>query len=246
MKKFRVTVTLMILLGSNVMIARAQTELKDPVEILKKADAACKENKAVSYEASFKGLGVDENRAPTATGTVILSGTKNQEPAKFRVTAKIQKPGSSDILEITATSDEDKFALLDVQAKKVYEDIDSQVFGSYRNGIRALTMRELILAEAYADEIKGEKQELKEPAKIKDEDCYQVYVKYGPNQEANWFFSKKDFLPRKVERNFTNRSGEKGGSELTIFNLNTAPKMDASTFKLIVPEGFTKTDDFAP
>jgi len=222
-------------------------EMTDPVEILKKADAATKQNKAVSYNAAFKGIGANEAQAPNLSGSVFLSGWNNGAPAKYRVDAKVQKPGASETRELIAAFDSDKYVFIDKKTKKVHEDIDSAVMGSNGRDIRGLWMLELIHPDAFADEIKGEKHELKESVKIGTEDCYQVFVKYAQQpQEANWFFSKKDLLPRKVERIFTTPTGEKRGVELTITDLNTAPKLEPDPFKPAVPEGFTKTDDFAP
>ena len=43
--------------------------------------------------------------------------------------------------------------------------------------------------------------ELKGSKKISGEDCYEIHVVYASENapEATWYFSKKDFLPRRVE-----------------------------------------------
>jgi len=222
-------------------------DLTDPVEILKKADAACKAAKFVQYTASFKGLNAEEARAPKVSGTVVLSGWANGRPEKWRYDLKIERPGSSDVSEATAGSDGKTFFVIDPKTKKAYEDIDPAVLGSTGRAVRGVTMAEFVHNEPFSDEINGEKQELKGVTKVGDEDCYEVLVKYKAQaQEATWFFSKKDFLPRRVDRVFTNQAGEKGGSQLIVTKLTVGPKFDNDPFKLVVPEGFTKTDDFAP
>ena len=84
--------------------------------------------------------------------------------------------------------------------------------------------------------------------KVGGEDTYHVWVKYGvQNQEADWYFSKKDFLPRRVDRLFPAREGAPaGGRSLIVTSVTPAPKFDKDPFKLDLPEGYTKSDDFAP
>jgi outer membrane lipoprotein-sorting protein len=58
--------------------------------------------------------------------------------------------------------------------------------------------------------------------------------------------AKKDFLPRRVERTFPTQGGEMGGRQTTLSDLVVNPALEKDAFKLKLPEGFTKTDDFAP
>ena len=149
--------------------------------------------------------------------------------------------------EITVGSDGKTYFLIDAKAKKVYEDIDPAVVGTAGRSVGLLTMPEYVHPEPFSDEIKGAKQELKGSTKVGDEDCYEVHVTYTEGgQEATWFFSKKDFLPRRVDRFRQMPTGEKGSSQLIVTKLTVDPKLDKDPFKLIVPEGFTKIDDFAP
>jgi len=227
--------------------AQKSADLTDPVEILKKADAASKAVDFIQYMASVKGEGAAESRVPKVSGTVVLKGWNNGAPAQARFEAKVQRPGSSDVNDVTVGSDGKTYFLIDSKEKKVYEDIDPAVVGTSGRGVRALTMAEYVHPEPFSDEIKGKKQELKGSAKVGDEDCYEIHVTYSDaGQEATWFFSKKDFLPRGVNRYFQSPTGEKGSSQLIVTKLTVDPKFDKDPFKLTVPEGFTKIDDFAP
>lgn len=228
--------------------AMKSADLTDPVEILKKADAACKAVEFIQYTASVQGSGAAESRVGKSSGTVTLKGRKSGGgPEQGRYEAKLQLPGSSDESEVTVGSDGKTYFLIDFKAKKVYEDIDPAVVGTAGRAVRALAMGEYFHPEPYSDEIKGKKQELKGTTKVGDEDCYEVNVEYEQaNVEATWFFSKKDFLPRRVDRRFQTPTGEKGGAQLIVTKLTLDPKLDKDPFKLVVPEGFTKIDDFAP
>ena len=101
-------------------------------------------------------------------------------------------------------------------------------------------MRNLVLR----DEINADKAELKEDKKIGSEECYQIDVVYkGGQLKALWYFSKKDLLPRSVER--IDREGQ-GSTVLEVTELEVDPNLPDDAFKATVPEGFKKSDDFAP
>ena len=63
-----------------------------------------------------------------------------------------------------------------------------------------------------------------------------------------WLLSKKDFLPR-LRRNVVilpNETKEWGSWEYAVTNLVPNPKLSEKPFALKVPEGYKKTDDYAP
>jgi len=227
--------------------AKKSADLTDPVEILKKADAACKAVNFVQYTASVEGSGVMESRVGKSSGTVTLKGRGAGGAAQYRYEVKLEKPGSNDVNDVTVGSDGKTYFLIDAKAKKVYEGIDPAVVGTAGRAVQGLNMGEYLHPEPFSDEINGKKQELKGTTKVGDEDCYEVNVEYGQaGMEATWFFSKKDFLPRRVDRRVQAPTGVKGGTQLIVTKLTVDPKLDKDPFKLVVPEGFTKTDGFAP
>lgn len=224
------------------------TELTDPTEILKKADEACKAVKSVKYTASTKTTGADAARIPTVDGTVILSGMKNGRPEKWRYDLKAKQAGSEETTHIVAGSDGNEFYVIDADKKTAYVDIDPAVLGGAGRFVQGITMLEYVHDTPFTDEINGEKKELKGTTKVGDEDCYEIYVKYaGQGQEANWFFSKKDFLPRRADRKFSAQGGgEANVRQLTVTSLTVDPKFDKDPFKFELPEGYTKSENFAP
>ncbi len=227
---------------------KAKAGLTDPVEILKKVDAAARAVKVVKYTAKSKGLLGAEARTPTVEGTVILSGWTNNSVEEWYYEVKVQRPGSTEVEELSAGSDADMFFLVDKAAKKAYEDIDPAVLGS-RAGImrRGMTMAEFVHPTPFSHEINARSQELKGITKIGDEECYEIHVVYAQgNQESVWFVSTKDYLPRRRDSIFIGRDGERQGTQIVLTSLEVDPKFTKSPFKLELPEGFTKTDDFAP
>jgi len=228
---------------------KGKGEMTDAKEVFQKADDAAKAVKSVKYEATSKGLGAAEARAPKLEGTAILVGWDNNTVEKWFYDVKVTPPGSSEAKAVKVAGDGENFYLLDMGEKKFYEDIDRAVIGRTGGAALALTMAEFVHPTPFSDEINGDKHEFKGTTDVAGEKCYEVHVKYANvPQEAHWFFSTKDFLPRRVDRwrPAQEEGGERGGSQLIITKLTVDPKIDDSTFKLTMPEGFTKVDDFAP
>lgn len=220
---------------------------KEAVEILKKVDDATKAVKAVRYNATAQGTGAAAARAPRAEGKVLMSGKDEQGTPKFRVEAKVQPPDSGEAKEYTAGHDGNLFYLIDPSKKMVYADIDAQILGGAGRNMGGLLMREFSHPTPFSDEINSVRAEIKGSKKIGDQDCYEILVVYREKPqplEAIWYFSKKDYLPRRVDRLVTNAAGEKGAAELSITDLIVDPKTADDAFKLVVPDGFEKTDEF--
>lgn len=251
MKTFRLAVCLSI-----CSIAFAEdapkkgADLTDAKEILKRADAAAKAVKVIKYSAVAKGLGADEARRPTVTGTAIFGGWISGGPAKYRFDVKVQKPGATDAVDYIAGTDGEIVYLVDSTAKTVYADMDPAVLGSNGRFARAILLGKIVDPDAFKDELAAEKAELKGTISVEGHDCYQVSVDFGPDRgEVSWYISKSDFIPRKSERVFPGPNGEKGGRVVTLSNvvINPKPPTDGvDPFAVVVPEGFKKTDDFAP
>jgi len=230
--------------------SKKDAELTDAKEILKRADAAAKGVKVIKYHATAKGVGADEARMPAVEGSAIFGGWVGLGPAKYRYEVKVKRPGSSDVVEYVAGSDGDIVYLIDSAKKTVYADIDPAVLGSNGRPIRSILVGKIVNPDAFKDELKAEKVELKGTTKVGDHECYEVLVNYGEDAgEGLWALSKTDFLPRRVERTFPQANGEKGGRLVTLTNVvvNPKPPLDGvDPFTLVVPAGFKKTDEFAP
>jgi len=219
---------------------------KEAVEILKKVDDATKALKVVSYKSSAMGVGWLATRVPKMEAKVIAAGKWENEPGKFRVEAKVTLPDSSESREFTAGNTGEEFFLIDPVKKLVYADLDPAVMGSDGRIIQQILMREYNHPTPFSDEVNSEKAEITGSEKIGDHDCYVINVVYRPKLEAVWYFSKKDFLPRRVDRIGISPTDERGSTQLTVTDLVVEPKNADDAFKLTVPEGYEKTDEFAP
>ena len=222
-------------------------ELTDPLEILQKADAATKAVDAVKYNVRFSGGGDAGAQAPSVEGSVLLSGWFAGAPEKFLCEAKVRQPDSRETLTLTAGSDSQVFYLIDHYAKKAHVDINPGVVGATGRAALALRVLEFVAEAPFGDEINARSRVLKGIAKIGDEECYEIDIVYAvPGApEATWFFSTRDFLPRGVLRKFKTPQGEQANQQWTLTDLVVDPKFFKDPFKLRLPSGYTRTDEFA-
>ncbi len=230
--------------------AELKTNTRDAkaLEILKKVDTSIKKVHSVQYSSRTEAMGFAAARAGSAEGTVMASETPPNGPLKYRIHVKAKRPGSEEVLEYTVGSDGDLFYLINPAKKVVYADIDPAVAGNRGQMAQGLTMREYLHPRPFDDELNADAVELVGTKPVGDQECYVVRVVYqGGQGESIWFFSKKDYLPRRREVLFANpATGEKGRRIITLSNVVVAPKFYDDPFKLVVPHGFKKTDDFAP
>lgn len=216
------------------------------MEILKKSEAALRQVKLARYQAQYEGTGWVKQYVADIEGSALLGEPSKYDITRFRCEVKLTPPKSSETLELTVGCDGDLFFLIDPQAKMVYADIDQAVLGAQQRNVQRVLLQDFVAKEPLADDLKAEKVELKEATKVGDEVCYQIHVTRSETQEVNWFVSKKDWLPRRVDRVYKNPQGEQGTTRLVITNLVAESTFRAAPFKLNVPDGFTKTDEFAP
>ena len=227
--------------------ARDPGELTDPMEILKRADAAIKKVDRVSYNADYKATEWITAFVPAVTGKVVMGERSKHDIDRFFCQVKLQSAKSSETSEYTAGSDGDVFFVIDPKTKTAHQDMDPAVLGSEARNIQRVLLREFSAPDPFDDELKAEEIELKGSKPIGDEMCYEVYVKAKDAPPAMvWHFSTTDFLPRRVTRIYKNDEGQEGTTELTLSDLVVNPKSAKDPFKLTVPPGFKKTDEFAP
>ena len=229
--------------------AETKTDSDDAKAILKKSAAAVKKVKTVRYQADYLATAWIIPFVPKVKGKVLMGQQSESENNRFRCDVKLQMPNSDEVQELTAGCDGDLYFLLDPVSKMAYEDIDPAVMGRHDRNVQRVLMPVFGAPEPFKDELEAESVELKETVTIEGEPCYEIHVPKEAPPSLIWYVSKKDLLPRRVVRVYPSREdpkGEDGTTQLTIFKLEVNPKLDKDPFKLHVPEGFTKTEDFAP
>jgi hypothetical protein len=227
-------------------VKKKATDKNKAIDILKKADAAASAVKVVRYDAKFEPVGWLTDFADPVEGRVVLGGEYFRQVERFRYDVKVKGSGSSEKRRLSIGSDGNTYYLIDHDKKTVLVGTDGdRVLSGVSRWVRRFGMVEFVHPTPFSYEITADLVELQETRKIGDQECYQIHVVYADNVgEAVWFFSKKDYLPRRVDRiRYNRQSGEKGILRSTLTNLTADPKFIDDPFKLRVPEGYTKTVD---
>jgi len=243
--------TALLAVGLVTAVALAGDEpagkMTDPVEILKKADTAAKEVKAVCHSTTFAPSGAAVGRQPEIQGKGCYSGFVGMLPELFQFEFETKSTGDQPTRSYTMGTDGEEFYLVDHNQKKAYVDLDPQVMGRAGQMGRGVAMIEFVHNTPFSDEINGKSHKLLGIEKVGDEPCYKIEVEYNnAAQTAVWYFSINDLLPRRVDRTMRQGEGPTFGTSQVVTNLKILKSLDADKFKLKLPEGYEKTDDFAP
>lgn len=212
------------------------------IDILKKVDAAAKAVKAVSYHGRIEEAGRFCSTLSLVEGDVLMVGDGvRPQPSKCRVASRTKLVGSDQVREMTIAYDGETVWVLDATDKKAYQSTEPDVLGPVgKSALAWLMMIEFVHPTPFSDEINAEKAELKGETKVGDEECYHIHVKYRDARglESAWYVSKKDYLPRRVDRLRPTLEGDMSVRTLIVTDLVVDPELTDGSFKLVVPEGF--------
>lgn len=226
--------------------AAAGEKPNEAIEILKKVDAAIKAVDSVRYDVTTKPEGIATNFISVAEGSATMKGWNGSIPEQFYAQVKTTMPGTEDPLELSGGGDGETFFIINHTTKKAYEDMDPGVMGSGARALQATAMLEFVHDTPFDDELNADSVELQGIEKVGEEECYKIYVVYAGGQgTTTWYFSKKDYLPRRRTRYFDLPEG-KGSLEIVISNLETDPEVSPDLYKLQLPEGYEQVDEFHP
>ncbi|MCP4201332.1 MAG: PQQ-binding-like beta-propeller repeat protein [bacterium] len=218
----------------------------EALRILRKVDAATKAVSGVRYKATSKPSGAATNFAAPTAGDALMFGWTGTGPENFHTNVKSTRVGSDEPIELTAGGDGDLYFLIDHKTQKAYVDMDPNVTGSGGRTLGNIRMIEFIHPTPFDDEINGDKAELMGTENVAGVECYKIHVTYAGGQgESTWFFSTQDYLPRRRIRIFNTPQGE-GAIDITVSELSVDPDVVPAAFKLELPEGYERVDDFAP
>ena len=217
------------------------------VAILAKADAAIKRVKGVRYHAVVTAGGVRAKYFPKISGTAAFYGDLSEGFRHFFFDVTLQPADGGSTRRLTTGGNGEMFFLIDWHNHSAYEDMDIQVIGADGRREPAITMIESIHPPPFIQEIAGERDQLLDTVLGGMQACTVMHFVAGVyGQEATWYFSKKDFLPRRVRRSFPIQPGKRAYRDYVITDLEVDPAFDELLFKLALPKGFKKKDEFAP
>ena len=221
-------------------------ELTDAKAILQRVAEALKKTPMVSYRAEYKVTGWATAFVPNMEGPVVIGKQSELKIQRYHCQLKVQKDGSSDVREFTAGSDGENFFVIDPKTKTAHQDIDPGVLGANGWAISQIMIPEFGAPDALDKLLKTAQVEIKGTKIIGEEDCLEIRIQADDPQDAVWTVSKKDFLPRRISAVFKNGAGVESTADLILHDFKVNPTFAKSPFELVVPEGYKKTDDFAP
>ncbi len=231
--------------SAGVDLSASAGQLNDPVEILRRADAAARAVDVVKYDLVIETTGGAKERMGSLKATIVGTGYWDGLPLKFVIEGEHLPAGASEARRFTAGSDGNLYYLVDHGAKTAHEELELGVLGSFARPVNFSVVTEFHDPDALSEEIAGTAHELRASRQIGGADCYAVHVVYdsqGYSSEATWYFSKKDFLPRRYHFSYELPDGEKGTFLFILSNLAVEPELDPEVFQLKLPEGYSKTD----
>ncbi|MEK6642913.1 MAG: redoxin domain-containing protein [Planctomycetota bacterium] len=220
----------------------------DAKEIVKAADDATKEVQGISYDAESFGEGALADQSPHIKGSFKLKKPKSSmlgaltggSIPPMRCEGTLKRPGGEEVVKFRVATD-GKIAYAIDDDKKTFTKADMpEGAQSLRAGL-ALLFQEYAHPTPFSDELKGERK-YEGIKNVGDEECHVIYVTYSGGQgEARWYFSKKDSLPRRVDR-VVKRDDDVGTRVLQITNVEVDPEFKKGTFKLKLPEGYKERE----
>ena len=232
-----------------VLPAAARADDPDVKEILKTADDATKDVKGVAYEAEFFGEGALADDLPHIKGKVKLKKPKagmlgemlgGATMPQMRIEGTVKR-GSDEERHFKIATDGKTAYAIDDEHKTVTKG-DMPEAARILNTGRTLMMLEYAHPTPFDDEIKGEAK-YEGTKKIGDQECDVIYVVYAAQagQDARWYFSKEDHLPRRVDR-IRKRGEETGASVTVVTKLEVDPEFGKGAFRLKTPEGYKEKE----
>lgn len=222
------------------------TSSSEAVAVLDKAREAMKSLKAVRYRAEYRPTGWLTAWVPEISATVLLAGQSSWKIDRFHFDGTVQPPKADKAQKVVAGCDGDTYFLVHDESKTVYEDIDPAVLGASGRSIPRAVLSAFTSGDPLSDERDAKQIELGETTTVSGELCDQVIVTLRDDRQTIWYIARKDHLPRRVDRVFTNPTEGRGTTELLIGNLELNPAVGHDAFKTVVPEGYARSDQFAP
>ncbi len=213
--------------------------------ILTPAETATTDLTSCRYEAEFHATGSLAADKPVLQGKVhakkpgkgilrTLFGDNGIPPMRIKGNGKLPNDAKPSPFEVATNGK--SITLIDETEKTYYVTTISEGMNQLNIAMNLL-MREYLHPTPFSDEINAKSAKLEGEKAIGGVDCYVVFVHYYQNdQKARWYFGKKDYLPRCVERILSGDESE-DKTVLTVSNLEVDPKLSDDTFTP-KPEGY--------
>jgi len=215
----------------------AAADQPDPIEILKKAQAAAKAVKAVAYKAEFRGEGELRAGMPRVTGSVRARKIPGVAVPKLVLEAVLREPGVDEAASFRFINDGTRFTAIDKARKTVTQRDPPRSLDTLLTHLEPaadLWVEQFFDPTLFEEARRGDSVKHKGTEKVNGVECDVIHVVYrNAVGEARWYFGRKDHLPRRLDQI---RSG--GALVVSLSDLDVEPELDADTFAIEVPEGY--------
>lgn len=224
--------------------ASAPSQVDDEArKIMEKADEAVKKVFYVKYDALFQGTGFMVNNAPTVKGTAIQRGKTTQGYGQYRFhIAEAQMPWSEEKETFVSGYDGRTYYVLETTAKTAHLASSKEKLGRLGRLGDAIGLQYFAHPNPYKDDLSAPVLRLRGEATVGDQECWEIAVTYAdPNKgKGVWYISKKDYLPRRMDRLVVHPdTGEVGSMQWIFTNLTTQPPQD-NDVAYQLPPGYTE------
>jgi len=215
-------------------------EVFDPRAVLNDAISALKALRAVRYEATGSVEGVLAAQLPNISGRVTIVAASGTDFPKLRIDAQVTRSKETTSQRMELASDGKTVVLVD-HGQRTYTQLDlptgqallSNFIGVF---VSDFASRAPLEREARASSLRYLGREWAG----KDE-CDVLHAVFPTeNVESRWWFSRKDHLPRRIQRIINSPLGPTTLT-ISIAMLDTAPTVREEDFRLDKPDGFTET-----
>lgn len=245
----RMVLAFVLVAAAAVSVRADDSARPDPRELLRKANEAAANLRAISYHATFLGEGVVSKQVPSVSGKIIAQRGTTPDRTSVRIEGTFSDPGSRNAVPV-------KFATNGTKAYRI--DDTQKIFISGNAGdANSPEMSALLPPKYLADAPYRMDLTITEVTHEGVEDvngvaCDKVKVMYDPTGGAAmiYWFGREDHLVRRLENHMRVRvpgrpEPESGRIIFSVTDLDASPSINGDTFSFTAPEGY-REETFAP
>ena len=192
-------------------------------------------------------LGLLAEQIPEVEGTAVITGNHEAHFRVARFDTSVRFPFLTTVQKLTYGADGTFYYLINWNEKRVYEGLDRRVTGHGGRAAQRIGLREFVHETPFSDEIRADTVALLAEERIGNEPCYVVDVVYADSAgRAVWYFSKSDYLPRRVDHIYNKPRRGVATFVVELYDVEPDPEIESGEFTLQLPDGFDKSARSAP
>jgi thiol-disulfide isomerase/thioredoxin len=220
---------------------KAFAEAGPAIELLKQAEAASMMLSSISYEASAYGEGDLSKIIPAVSGKVVAQRGPSDPEHRMAIHGNITTVGAPPV-RFSFVSDGN-------QAIRIDHGQKSCLNGASREArvieTAAIVPSQYLNEHPYAMELAAVAAQIEPSQSVDGVACDVVKVQYDRvgQREARFYLGKKDHLLRRLDRMITGEINGVNAKQTVVYSckgLQAGIKIDAKTFTLDCPVGYTK------